>query len=199
MKRLFRNTIYTEQKTDQVRLNQLERRFVQNPTHWAVVDFSATPQAISSGGTIITWEHFRTTNPLVFNTSDIGGAISNTPGDEAIRLDAAGILMVTGWLQFESGTFDRIIAVNVGGGETDAISNLGDIQTSTASAAATVINGFTVQQNDVQWFQAGIETFPSWFSLQANVTGIDRDAVQGSLTAVLFEPSGVPWDNTVIY
>lgn len=200
MKRLFRNSLYSEQKSHDVRINQVERRFVDVPTHWAMVNFAVTPQSVSSGGTILTWENFRTTNDLVFSTSaTAGGAISNTAGDAAIRCDSTGVFLVTGWVVFESGTFQRKIAVNVGGGETDAITNFADIQTSTASAGATDVNGFTVAQNDEQWFQAGVDGFPSWFTIQANVIGANKNAVSGSLTAILFRPSGVEWDDTVIY
>lgn len=200
MKRLFRTSLYSEQKSHDVRINQVERRFVDVPTHWAMVNFAVTPQSVSSGGTIITWEHFRTTNDLVFSTSvSAGGAISNTAGDEAIRCDSTGVFMVSGWVEFESGTFQRIIAINVGGGETDAITNFYDLPPSTASAGDTVVNGFTVPQHDEQWFQAGVDGFPSWFTIQANVNGANKNAVAGSLTAVLFRPSGVEWDDTVIY
>lgn len=200
MKRLVRETSYDQQTNHEVRIQQLERRFIDVPTHWALARFTAS-QSISSGGNIITWEHFRTTNPDIFSTSaSVGGAISNTAGDNSIRLDFAGIVLVSGWVRWTSGTYYRISVVNVLGSETDAITNYLDINNrSSWNPTSTDDNGSPMQTSDDQWFQCGANSSPSWFSIQANVAGINRNAIGGSLSVVLWRPSGVLYDDTVVY
>jgi hypothetical protein len=62
-------------------------------------------------------------------------------------------------------------------------------------------DGNVLGVTDGKWIQAGDDTSPSWFTSQANVGAAqpNKNAIGGVMSVVLFQPSGVLWDNTVVY
>lgn len=199
MKRLFRNNIYTEQKSDELRLNQLERRFVDKPVHWAQVRLSG--QTITAGSSVLlAWDHFRTTNQLVFSTTSVGGAAgNNTPGDESIRIDAEGIFHVVASVQWSNGTYDRTVTIENGGGETDALTNPDNIPDGASWASVSPLAGLSVSGNhDYQWLQIGAgHGYTHLRVVNFDVSSHDVDIAY--LTVLMFQPSGVLYDDTPVY
>lgn len=96
MKRLSRDTLYTENNALELRVQALERRIIPGMVSWAWVA-QGTPQSITAATTErIAWDNFSTNNAGLFGTIATGTALpfNNTAGDEVLKMSSVGYALM---------------------------------------------------------------------------------------------------------
>lgn len=98
MRRLQRKTLFTQDNSLEVRVEQLERRIFPQATKWAYVDkFNA--QTLPGGAAFLTFDRFWTNAPTIFHTGPPAG--NDTAGDSTLFCSEFGVYVATSSVEWE--------------------------------------------------------------------------------------------------